>query len=219
MAKILIADDDLELLSLLEESLEKEGHVIYTAKDGMEAKQISLKQPDLILLDVMMPEINGFQVCREIRSRVDCPILFITAKSDTEDLVKGLGLGGDDYIVKPFRIAELRARVYAHLRRENREKTHKIVSGNISLDLNGRIVYVDEKELSLTPSEYKIAELLITNPKQVFSKEQIYEKIWGYEGEGFTNTVTEHIRNLRKKFKSAGAEKSIETVWGIGYKW
>ncbi|WP_050607766.1 response regulator transcription factor [Clostridium niameyense] len=219
MAKILIADDDLELLSLLEESLEKEGHVIYTAKDGMEAKQISLKQPDLILLDVMMPEINGFQVCREIRSRVDCPILFITAKSDTEDLVKGLGLGGDDYIVKPFRIAELRARVYAHLRRENREKTHKIVSGNISLDLSGRIVYVDEKELSLTPSEYKIAELLITNPKQVFSKEQIYEKIWGYEGEGFTNTVTEHIRNLRKKFKSAGAEKSIETVWGIGYKW
>lgn len=219
MAKILIADDDLELLSLLEESLEKEGHVIYTAKDGMEAKQISLKQPDLILLDVMMPEINGFQVCREIRSRVDCPILFITAKSDTEDLVKGLGLGGDDYIVKPFRIAELRARVYAHLRRENREKTHKIVSGNISLDLSGRIVYVDEKELSLTPSEYKIAELLITNPKQVFSKEQIYEKIWGYEGEGFTNTVTEHIRNLRRKFKSAGAEKSIETVWGIGYKW
>lgn len=219
MAKILIADDDLELLSLLEESLEKEGHVIYTAKDGMEAKQISLKQPDLILLDVMMPEINGFQVCREIRSRVDCPILFITAKSDTEDLVKGLGLGGDDYIVKPFRIAELRARVYAHLRRENREKTHKIVSGNISLDLSGRIVYVDEKELSLTPSEYKIAELLITNSKQVFSKEQIYEKIWGYEGEGFTNTVTEHIRNLRKKFKSAGAEKSIETVWGIGYKW
>ncbi|NEZ46543.1 response regulator transcription factor [Clostridium niameyense] len=219
MAKILIADDDLELLSLLEESLEKEGHVIYTAKDGMEAKQISLKQPDLILLDVMMPEINGFQVCREIRSRVDCPILFITAKSDTEDLVKGLGLGGDDYIVKPFRIAELRARVYAHLRRENREKTHKIVSENISLDLSGRIIYVDEKELSLTPSEYKIAELLITNSKQVFSKEQIYEKIWGYEGEGFTNTVTEHIRNLRRKLKSAGAEKSIETVWGIGYKW
>lgn len=219
MAKILIADDDLYLLDLLKEALEKDKHIIYTASNGGDAKKLALKGVDLILLDVMMPEIDGFEVCREIRDDVDCPILFITAKAATEDAVKGLGLGGDDYIIKPFRIAELRARVAANLRREKREKKHRLVLGDISFDLKACGIYVKDIELTITPKEYEIAELLANHKGQVFSREQIYEKIWGYDGEGDSKTVTEHIRNLRRKLGEYGMEETIQTIWGIGYRW
>ncbi|AWZ47532.1 DNA-binding response regulator [Clostridiaceae bacterium 14S0207] len=219
MAKILIADDDLELLDLLKQVLEKDGHIIYTATNGTEAKRMALEQPELILLDVMMPEMDGFQVCRLIRDNVDCPILFITAKSSVEDTVLGLGVGGDDYIIKPFRIVELRARVEAHLRREKREKLHRLIIENVAFDITASETYIEDKKVPLTPSEYKISELLATHKGQVFSKDQIYEKIWGFDSEGFSSTVTEHIRNIRRKFQEYKSKSNIETVWGIGYKW
>lgn len=219
MAKILIADDDLELLDLLKQVLEKDGHIIYTATNGTEAKRMALEQPELILLDVMMPEMDGFQVCRLIRDNVDCPILFTTAKSSVEDTVLGLGVGGDDYIIKPFRIVELRARVEAHLRREKREKLHRLIIENVAFDITASEIYIEDKKVPLTPSEYKISELLATHKGQVFSKDQIYEKIWGFDSEGFSSTVTEHIRNIRRKFQEYKSKSNIETVWGIGYKW
>ena len=219
MAKILIADDDFELLDLLKQVLEKDGHIIYTATNGTEAKRMALEQPELILLDVMMPEMDGFQLCRLIRDNVDCPILFITAKSSVEDTVLGLGVGGDDYIIKPFRIVELRARVEAHLRREKREKLHRLIIENVAFDITASEIYIEDKKVPLTPSEYKISELLATHKGQVFSKDQIYEKIWGFDSEGFSSTVTEHIRNIRRKFQEYKSKSNIETVWGIGYKW
>ena len=165
-----------------------------------------------------MPGEDGFALCRRIRSLADCPILFLTAKTEEADVLTGLGLGGDDYITKPFRIAELRARVTAHLRREQRTPHTRLRRGELDFDLGERAVYWQDAPLRLTRSEYAICEHLAMHPGQTFSKEQLYEAAFGYDGEADASAVTEHIKNIRAKLRTAGVNP-IETVWGVGYKW
>ena len=178
----------------------------------------SLARYQLILLDVMMPGMDGFDLCRKIRDKVDCPILFVTAKTEENALMEGLGMGGDDYICKPFGIGELRARVAAHLRREQREKRHRVSLGEAEFSLQERRLYFRDQEITLTKSEYAICEYLALNRGQVFSKERILEHVFGFDGESNESAITEHVKNIRAKFQKFGINP-IETVWGIGYRW
>lgn len=218
MNKILVIDDDKEILELIRRVLEREGYEITLLNNPLEIETVKLNQYQLILLDVMMPGMDGFRLCREIRDKVDCPILFVTAKTAESDLMKGLGIGGDDYIMKPFGIGELRARVAAHLRRESREKKHTLLLGDVEFSMQEKKLYCQEQEISLTKSEYNICEYLALNRGQVFSKERIYEYIFGFDGESNSSAITEHIKNIRAKFQKFQMNP-IETVWGIGYKW
>ena len=168
-----------------------------------------------------MPDIDGLSLCKSIRDFVSCPILFLTANTEDSDKIKGFGAGGDDYIVKPFSIDELGARVSAHLRRENRSKTKSRVlfDEELIIDYLERAVYWNEIKIPLLKKEFDIVEVLSQNPGQVFDKEQLYEAAWGLDGLGNNTVVAEHIRKIRAKFTAAGAKQYIETVWGVGYKW
>lgn len=218
MIRILAVDDDSEILLLMKRALEKEGYEVDTVEDPGRLDRDALNQYQLILLDVMMPGTDGFTLCRQIRELVDCPILFVTAKTEEKDLMYGLGIGGDDYIVKPFGIGELRARVAAHLRRENREKRKLLRMGELAFSLQAKQLLYQDRELALTKSEYAICEFLALNRGCVFSKEQIYEHVFGYDGEADSSAITEHVKNIRAKLQKCG-QTPIETVWGIGYRW
>ncbi|QXM05469.1 response regulator transcription factor [Crassaminicella indica] len=226
MSKILIIDDEEDIVELLKDSLESKGHIVLTARDGIKGVEMAKKQPELIILDIMMPGIDGYEVCRKIRDIVLCPIIFLSAKQSETDRIKGLALGGDDYVVKPFSLKELLARVEAHLRREKRavflNETGKRVFlnfGKLTIDLRSRQVRINDILVALTKREFDIIELLLLHPGQVFSKEQIYEKVWGYDAEGDSFTVTEHIKNIRAKFSEIDPDTQyISTVWGIGYR-
>ena len=222
MDRILIIDDDLEILDIISEYLTRKGLVVKQANCYSEAIKY-ICEVDLILLDVMMPSINGFEICENIRDKVDCPIIFISARNFEEDIIKGLGIGGDDYIEKPFSMVELYARVLSHLRREKRviNKEKGILKhGNIILDIKAKKVSCNGEELMLSRKEFNIIELLMINRGYVFSKEQIFEKVWGYDSESNLNTVVEHIKNIRNKLKCIDNEKNyIKTVWSVGYKW
>lgn len=218
MARILAVDDEPAILTLIRRALEKEGHRVTVCQNADEVKEEYLNQYDLIILDVMMPGTDGITFCRNIRSKVDCPILFLTARTDETSIMYGLGSGGDDYITKPFGIGELRARVQAHLRRENREKKHAVMIAGVRFDLAGKQAETDGMRIPLTKSEYEISEFLAVNHRHVFSKEQIFERVFGYDRESDVSAITEHVKNIRAKFSKAGIEP-IETVWGIGYKW
>ena len=191
------------------------------AANAAEAFEKMVLKPDLILLDVNLPGINGFEVCRMIRDHVSCPILFLTAKVEEEDRIRGLHLGGDDYILKPFSIDELGARVEAHLRREERKKENRAVKiqGKLAIYYDERCVYYNGSLVSLTRTEFNIVELLSSNSGQVFSKDQVYERVRGYDGTGDSSIVTEHIRRIRMKLSAFTEKPYIETVWGVGYKW
>lgn len=218
MAEILAVDDEKEILMVIKGALEKVGHNVTIYSDPKEVDKISKFRWDLLLLDVMMPDLDGFTLCRKIRDKVDCPIIFLTAKTMETDIMTGLGIGGDDYIMKPFGIRELRARVEAHLRREHRTKKNLFTLSGISFQLSSKEVFAGEKKISLTKSEYEISEYLALNHGQVFSKEHIYEDVFGYEGESNNSVIVEHIKNIRGKLAKEGCSP-IETVWGIGYKW
>ncbi|OMD33685.1 MULTISPECIES: response regulator transcription factor [Paenibacillus] len=218
MANILIIDDEPDILALVNNILSKDHHrvTIKTSARHMPLNEYSTF--DLILLDVMMPDMDGFELCTQIRDIVDCPILFLTAKSMETDIMFGLSVGADDYIVKPFRAGELKARVNAHLRRENRGKNHMLSASGVKFNLSAKEIFVDKEKINLTKSEYQICEFLARNKGQVFSKEQIYESVYGYDRESDSSTITEHVKNIRSKL-SAREVSPIETVWGIGYKW
>lgn len=218
MIRILAVDDDSEILLLMKRALEKEGYEVDTVEDPWRLDMDALNRYQLILLDVMMPGTDGFTLCRQIRELVDCPILFVTAKTEEKDLMYGLGIGGDDYIVKPFGIGELRARVAAHLRRENSEKRKLLRMGELAFSLQAKQLLYQDRELALTKSEYAICEFLALNRGCVFSKEQIYEHVFGYDGEADSSAITEHVKNIRAKLQKCG-QTPIETVWGIGYRW
>lgn len=218
MARILAVDDEKGILNLVKRVLEKDGHQVRTLSDPGELSMNGLEAFDLILLDVMMPGTDGFTLCRKIRENVDCPILFLTAKTMEKDIMYGLGIGGDDYITKPFGNGELRARVAAHLRREKREKRSVLSLDGIRFNLGAHEMIIGEQKVSLTKSEYAICEFLARSHGQVFSKEQIYEAVYGYEGEGDSSAIAEHVKNIRAKLSVYGCAP-IETVWGIGYKW
>ncbi|KNY26403.1 response regulator transcription factor [Pseudobacteroides cellulosolvens] len=218
MAKILVVDDEERILKLIRNILLQDGHTVTSCLSFDEVDEDSLQWFNMILLDVMMPGTDGFEACRRIRNKVDCPILFITAKTEEEDIVYGFGLGADDYIKKPFGMEELKARVNAHLRRESREHHVVLPMGDIQFDLHGMKLMVGNQSVNLTKGEYQICEFLARHKRQVFSREQIYEAVFGYDGESNDNTIATHIKNIRSKLDNVGVSP-IQTVWGIGYKW
>ncbi len=219
--KILIIDDDVDLLKMLQNFFEIKGYTVVLAVNGAEALEMVTVQPDIILLDINMPQIDGIEVCRRIRDKVPCPIIFLTAKVEEHDRVNGLLSGGDDYILKPFSLKELDARIVAHLKREERihTKTRQRFYGDLVIDYTRKNVKIKGQTIDFTKLEYEIMEFLSMNPKMVFDKERIYEKINGYEAEGDSRVVTELIRRIRKKIKMYTEHEYIETVWGMGYKW
>lgn len=218
MARILAVDDESAIRNLLERTLGKDGHDVRCAASAEEALELHLERYDLVLLDVMMPGMDGFELCGRIRRLTDAPILFLTAKAAEEDAVFGLGVGADDYVRKPFGAAELRAKVAAHLRRERRERTHALVFGDVRLDLSSREAFVREERVALTKTEFDVCEFLARHPGQVFSRDQIVESVLGWDAESTASTISVHVGNARAKLKIAGAEP-IQTVWGVGYKW
>lgn len=219
--KILMIDDDAELLKMLKRYFEIKKYEIITAENGLDGLNKIKLQPDIILLDVNMPNIDGIELCRRIRDKVACPVLFLTARVDEQDVVNGLSSGGDDYILKPFSLKELDARIAAHLKRETRrrEKTECCFWGELSIDYKAKTVQIHTDDLELTKLEYKIIEFLSMNPGMVFDKDRIYEKVCGYDAEGDSRVITELIRRIRKKFRQYTENEYIETIWGMGYRW
>ena len=219
--RILIADDEPGIVQLLKDYFEIQDYQVIEAKNGLEVLGQLNKKPDIILLDVNMPMLDGFEVCERIRFHVSCPILFLTAKIEESDRIRGLMIGGDDYILKPFSIDELGARVEAHLRREERKKTDGAVKifDRLAVHYGDRCVYCEGQPLSLTKTEYGLVEILSLNAGQVFSKEQLYEKVRGFDGNADSSIVMEHIRRVRSKIGKYTAHVYIETVWGVGYRW
>ena len=219
--RLLIADDDEELVKMLKSYLEIKGFEIITAGDGLEVLEKLSKNPDLILLDINMPRMDGIEVCRKIRNETACLILFLTARVEEQDRVNGLLSGGDDYITKPFSLKELEARITAHLKREERQKfrTSSRYENGLWIDYAGKEVRFEGKEIPLIRLEYEIVEFLSAHPGQVFDRERIYERVCGYNAEGDSRAVTELVRRIRKKFSVCLKDEVIETVWGSGYRW
>ena len=218
MAHILVVDDELAMLQLIRRVLEKDQHLITLISDTNEVLNMNFSKYDLILLDIMMPEVNGFELCQQIRSRVDCPIIFLTAKMQEADIVRGLGMGADDYITKPFGTAELRARVTAHLRRDRREKKNSFSISGIVFQISVKEAEAEGEKLPFTKSEYEICEYLALHHGQTFTREQIYEAVFGFDRESDSSVISTHIKNIRGKL-AAYDIAPIETVWGVGYKW
>ena len=222
MANILAVDDDRDLCTLLKTALERDGHTVETRCAGADVTAALCRWADCILLDVMMPGEDGFATCRRIRTLTEAPILFLTARTDEPSVLTGLGIGADDYLSKPFRIAELRARVNAHLRRQNRAPQHRLVRGGVCFDLAAKSAAVGGTQLPFTKSEYAICEFLALHAGQTFGKEQIYEAVFGYDGTADDTAITQHIKNIRAKLRAAGLaspETVLKTVWGVGYLW
>ncbi len=219
--RLLIADDDEELVKMLKSYLEIKGFEILTAGDGLEVLEKLSKNPDLILLDINMPRTDGIEVCRKIRNETACPILFLTARVEEQDRVNGLLSGEDDYITKPFSLKELEARITAHLKREERQKfrTSSRYENGLWIDYAGKEVRFEGKEIPLIRLEYEIVEFLSAHPGQVFDRERIYERVCEYDAEGDSRVVTELVRRIRKKFSVCLKDEVIETVWGSGYRW
>lgn len=215
---ILLIDDDIDLTNLIKNTLKKEYDLtIYNDSSIIDPDIFS--NFDLIILDIMMPKMSGFEFLEKYRDMIDIPILLLTAKDFEADKIEGFALGADDYITKPFSINELRARVAAHIRRERREKHNRLVNYPISCDLLNRKFYTYENEINLTKSEYEICVLLLKNKGQVFSKEYIYTTIYGYDADGDSkSSITERIKQIRSKFVEHKLDP-IKTVWGVGYKW
>lgn len=221
MYTLLIIDDEKMLTDLLKQHFTNLGYLVYAANDGDTAMSLLGKEPDLILLDIMMEDFDGYDFCVKIRPLVNCPILFLTARITEEDRIRGLQIGGDDYITKPFSLEELAARVEAHLRREIRSNARSslLVTGKLVLNLSERTAVYEGQEITFSRRQFEIICYLAENARQVFDKEQIYEAVWGIDGEGDSNAVKEHIRKIRAKLKETTGQDFIETVWGMGYKW
>jgi two-component system response regulator MtrA len=221
---ILVADDDLSITTLIEKALEDPHYQIAVAKDGMEAIQAFEKgQFDIVILDVMMPYVDGFQVCKHIRERSDVPIIILTARGGTEDVVHGFELGADDYITKPFKVVELVARVEAILRRvegHHRRKAPPVVRvGDLEIDEPRHRVVVRGEEVNLTPMEFELLYFLAANAGQVFDRDTLYREVWHYEHAGETNLVDVCVRRLREKVElTPSRPRNIITVRGVGYK-
>ncbi|PYZ92199.1 DNA-binding response regulator [Salipaludibacillus keqinensis] len=222
--KILIVEDDDDIRELTSLYLKKKGYDVLSADDGLSALNLVQEQdPQLILLDILLPGMGGFEICEKIRVETDTPIIFMSCKRSSSDKVKGLNAGGDDYITKPFDLAELEARIKANLRRNGlsskNKKSRLLRSGRLSIDLNSFEVYVNNEKISLYAKELQLLMLFMKHPNQVFNSEQIYNQIWGLDHFGDLKTVSVHIRNLRKKIEEDPARPSyIQTVRGFGYK-
>lgn len=226
MKKILIIEDDKSIAELERDYLEIEGFSVDTALTGQDGlnKALFNNEIDLVLLDLMLPGVNGFQICKEIRTKKDIPILMVSAKKEDIDKIRGFGLGADDFIVKPFIPSELVARVKAHLSRYERligkeTRNESIMIRGLRIEQDARQVFVNDHEVFLTAKEFDILTFLSLNPNHVFSREQLFEKLWGYDSLGDISTVTVHIRKIREKIETDPSNPQyIETVWGAGYR-
>lgn len=224
MKKILIVEDDPAIAELERDYLEANDFAVDIAVDGMTGLTSAVNNPyDLILLDIMLPKMDGFQVCRELRKHKEIPILMVSAKREDVDKIRGLGLGADDYVIKPFSPSELVARVKAHINRYERlsGKTAKeeLLVGTLRIELQTHRVFVGNKEITLTNKEFELLVFLAENLGIVFNKETIFERVWGLEAAGDTATVMVHINRLREKIEPDPTKPVyIETVWGVGYR-
>ena len=226
---ILVVDDEHEIVRFIQDALEDEGYVVCAAFDGAQALNIARQRSlDLVILDIMLPQRDGFVVCQELREQLDIPILFLSARQDDTDKILGFSMGGDDYVSKPFSIKELLARIEAHLRRQRRgqqqstqtARTTCLRFGVLTIDLAAYEARYADMVLPLTRKEFEILRLLALHPHQVFSRATIYDRIWGMESLGNTETVTEHIKRIRQKLAQCNPQTEyIGTVWGVGYKW
>ena len=225
MAKrVLVVDDEKLIVKGIRFSLEQDGMQVDAAYDGEEALElVKTNDYDIILLDVMLPKLTGFEVCQQIRETSDVPIVMLTAKGDDMDKILGLEYGADDYITKPFNILEVKARIKAIMRRSRTEEKSRtsagiIEKGAMRLDLEGRRVYISGKEINLTAKEFDVLELLATNPNKVYSREDLLNIIWGKDYPGDERTVDVHIRRLREKIEESPSDpKYVHTKWGVGY--
>lgn len=221
--KILVVDDDKNICELLRLYLEKEGFNVSLANDGEEALlRFAADNPDLVLLDVMMPKLDGWQVCREIRKKSECPIIMITAKGETFDKVLGLELGADDYVVKPFDSKEIVARIKAVLRRTVKtapENNVKEVSyDKLVVNMTKYELKVDGKVVEAPPKELELLFHLASNPNRVYTRDQLLDEVWGFEYYGDSRTVDVHVKRLREKLEGVSDKWALKTVWGVGYK-
>lgn len=223
MYSVLIVDDDIKLLDLIKTYFLKENFVVYTAKDGQEALDaVKRYAPSILLLDLMLPKIDGYEVCKRIRRDNNVPIIMLTARDDEADRLTGLGIGADDYVTKPFSMRELVARVRALLRRSYENtliSPHILHADGLELDLNEHLARRDGKIVELTPIEFNLLEIFMKNPKRVFNRLQLMENTHGFAFDGYERTIDGHIRNLRRKIEpNTRKPKYILTVYGIGYK-
>lgn len=223
MSKILVVDDDINIVKLIKLYLEKEDYTVCTASDGTEALDVWKREnPALVVLDIMMPRLDGNGVCREIRKTSDVPIIMLTAKGETFDKVLSLELGADDYLVKPFEPKELVARIKAILRRSESKSdrsVEKIVKfEKLEVNLVNYELKIDDKTLEIPPKELELLYFLASNPNRVFTREQLLEEVWGFDYFGDSRTVDVHIKRLREKLETVEANWQLKTVWGVGYK-
>ncbi len=220
--KILIVDDDENICELLRLYLEKEGFETVVANDGEEAVNAASKySPDLILLDIMLPRLDGWQVCREIRKTSQTPIIMITAKGEVFDKILGLELGADDYVTKPFDTKEVVARVKAVLRRsndKNKNQTDEVKYDKLRINLTNYELEVDGKQIDTPPKELELIFHLANNPNRVYTRDQLLDEVWGFDYYGDSRTVDVHVKRLREKLEDISEEWSLKTVWGVGYK-
>ena len=222
--KVLVVDDEKLIVKGIRFSLEQDGMEVDCAYDGEEALEMAKeKKYDIILLDLMLPKMDGFEVCQQIREFSSVPVVMLTAKGDDMDKILGLEYGADDYITKPFNILEVKARIKAIMRRTakkpaEQEKSKVVQAGDLTLDCEGRRVSIAGKEINLTAKEFDVLELLVFNPNKVYSRENLLNIVWGYEYPGDVRTVDVHIRRLREKIEENPSEpKYVHTKWGVGY--
>ncbi len=217
-ARVLVVEDDEAIADVLRRSLRAEGHEVRSAADGVEAlTEAEQFSPDLVVLDLGLPRLDGVEVCERIRADSDVPILILTARSDTDDRVTGLDSGADDYLVKPFERQELLARIRALLRRRPPRGSASLVVGDLVLNADSREVRRGDRELELTKREFELLEYLAENSKLVVSRERLLEEVWGYDPTDETNTIDVFISNLRRKLESGGEPRILHTKRGAGY--
>jgi len=220
--KVLIVEDDGNIAELLRLYLEKDGFTAALAADGGKGVELARSlQPDLILLDIMLPVKDGWQVCREVRAFSRTPIIMLTAKGETPDKVTGLELGADDYIVKPFEVRELLARVHAVLRRtegENKPQARRLCFDKLEINLDSYELVVDGKRVDTPPKEMELLFHLASSPNRVYTRNQLLDEVWGFDYFGDSRTVDVHIKRLREKLEGVSDQWSLKTVWGVGYK-
>ncbi len=220
--KILVVDDDQNICELLRLYLEKDGFSVVVANNGRQAIEYNkTENPNLILLDIMMPELDGWQVCREIRKEYETPIIMLTAKSETFDTILGLELGADDYIIKPFDTKEVIARIKAVLRRSKANdglEVEEVKFDKLSVNLTNYELIVDGKQIDTPPKELELLYHLASNPNRVYTRDQLLDEVWGFDYYGDSRTVDVHVKRLREKLENVSSNWALRTVWGIGYK-
>ena len=221
--KILVVDDDRNICELLKLYLENDGYTVFVANDGQEAVEMfQSKAPELVLLDIMLPKMDGWQVCREVRKKSSVPIIMITAKGDTFDKVLGLELGADDYIVKPFDTKEVIARIKAIARRvgnsPEESEVKEVRYDKLSVNMTRYELRVDGKVVDTPPKELELLFYLASNPNRVYTRDQLLDEVWGFEYYGDSRTIDVHIKRLREKLEGVSDKWSLKTVWGVGYK-